>query len=78
MQISQITRRDLVDALMGEGVAWNGRLEESEFLSRIFDLDSLPSTDSRFKNAAGDIWQHRVNNPMDWKDDWVFSTIDSI
>jgi hypothetical protein len=34
-------------------------------------LDSLPSTDSRFKTAAGDIWQHRVNN-YDWENDWVF------
>ncbi len=33
---------------------------------------SLPSGDSRFKNAAGDIWQHRVNNPDDWPDDWVY------
>jgi hypothetical protein len=31
----------------------------------------MPSTDSRFKDAAGDIWQHRVNN-HDWDDDWIF------
>jgi hypothetical protein len=72
MRISQITRRDIADAITVEGVNWNGRLEESEFLSRIFDLNSLPSTDSRFKDAAGDIWQHRVNNPEDWTDDWIF------
>ena len=72
MRISQITRRDIADALIVEGVNWNGRLEESEFLARIFDLNSLPSTDRRFKDAAGDIWQHRVNNANDWKDDWVF------
>ena len=33
----------------------------------------MPSTDSRFKDAAGDIWQHRVNNPYDWDDDWIFT-----
>ncbi len=71
MRISQATRRDIVDALQVENVNWGGRLEESEFLARLFDLASLPSTDSRFKNAAGDIWQHRVNN-QDWNDDWVF------
>ena len=32
----------------------------------------MPSTDSRFKNAAQDIWQHTVNN-SDWEADWVFS-----
>jgi AbiJ N-terminal domain 3/Abortive infection C-terminus len=31
----------------------------------------LRSTDGRFRDAAGDIWQHRVNN-FDWGDDWVF------
>lgn len=72
MRISQITRRDIADAITVEGVNWNGRLEESEFLARIFDLNSLPSTDGRFKDAAGDIWQHRVNNPEDWNDDWIF------
>lgn len=71
MKISQLTRRDLIDSMVAEKVNWCGRLEESEFLSRLFDLQSLPSTDGRFKDAAGDIWQHRVNN-FDWDDDWVF------
>jgi|CXWL01.1.fsa_nt_gi hypothetical protein len=71
MKISPVTRRDIIDALGAENVAWNGRLEESEFLSRLFDLTSLPSTDGRFKDAAGDIWKHRVVN-SDWNEDWVF------
>lgn len=71
MKISQLTRRDIVDALVAEKVNWCGRLEEPEFLSRLFDLDSLPSTDARFDNARGDIWQHRINN-FDWDDDWLF------
>jgi hypothetical protein len=48
-------------------------LEETAFLERIWDLSDMPSTDSRFPNAAGDIWQHRVNNPQDWENDWVFT-----
>ncbi len=71
MKITEITRRDIIDAMGIEGVNWCGRLNEPDFLSRIFDLQSLPSTDGRFKNAAGDIWQHRINN-YDWDDDWVF------
>lgn len=71
MKISPVTRRDIIDALVAENVVWNGRLEESEFLSRLFDLASLPSTDPRFKDAAGDIWKHRVVN-SDWNEDWVF------
>lgn len=31
----------------------------------------MRSTDGRFANAAGDIFQHRVRN-YDWNDDWVF------
>jgi hypothetical protein len=72
MRVSQVTRRDIFDALLVEKISWSGRLEESEFLARVFDLGSLPSKDSRFKNSAGDIWQHRVNNPQDWDDDRVF------
>lgn len=49
-----------------------GRLSEIDFLSRLYDLDSMPSTDSRFKNASGDIWQHTVNND-DWEPYWFFS-----
>ncbi|MEM7172293.1 MAG: abortive infection family protein [Pseudomonadota bacterium] len=71
MQVSHVTRRDIVDAIRVEGVNWYGRLEETEFLSRIFDLSILPSTDKRFQDAAGDIWQHRINND-DWDENWIF------
>lgn len=71
MRISQITRRDIVDAIQVQRINWCGRLEEPAFLSRLFDLASIPSTDHRFRDAAGDIWQHRINN-YDWEEDWVF------
>ena len=72
MKISEATRRDIFDSIVIENVPWNGRLEEPDFLARLFDLKSLPSTDDRFRDAYGDIWQHRINN-YDWDDDWVFS-----
>lgn len=71
-KISEITRRNIFDFVQVEGIWWAGRLEETDFLSRVFDLESMPSYDSRFNNAAGDIWQHRVNNPDDWQDDWIY------
>ncbi len=77
MKISQLTRRDIFDAMKIEKVVWHGRLEETEFLARLYDLSTLPSHDSRFKDAGGDIWQHRVNN-FDWDDDWVFGDLRSI
>lgn len=48
-----------------------GTLEDVEFLQRLWDLEAMPSTDSRYKDASGDIWQHRWNN-HDWDDDWLF------
>lgn len=74
MEISEATRRDIIDYLITNNVRWSGRLEEPEFLNRLFDLSRLPSTDYRkaqFPTAYEDIWQHRVNN-FDWNDDWVF------
>lgn len=72
MQISEITRRDIADAITVANIDWSGRLQDDEFLSRLFDLEALPSNDGRWKTASRDIWQHRVNNPYDWEDDWVF------
>lgn len=74
MDISEATRRDIIDYIITNGVMWSGRLEEPEFLSRLFDLSRLPTTDhrrSQFPTAYEDIWQHRVNN-ADWNEDWVF------
>ena len=71
-KISPITRRDIFDAIKVEEIWWAGKLDETEFLSRIYDLENMASTDPRFSNAAGDIWQHRVNN-NDWDDNWVFT-----
>lgn len=70
-KISQITRRDIFDSIQIENIDWAGRLDETIFLSRLYDLESIPSNDSRYSNAKGDIWQHRCNN-YDWDDDWVF------
>jgi hypothetical protein len=70
--ISEATRRDISDLILIENIAWSGRLEEPEFLSRLYSLKEMPSTDYRYENAYGDIWQHRVNND-DWGDDWIFT-----
>ena len=48
-----------------------GRLTEVEFLKRLYPIDKMPSTDSRYPNAEGDIWQHTVNND-DWEYGWIF------
>ncbi len=70
-EITEITRREIIDQLVAGNWDWAGRLQEDDFLSRLYDLNALPSEDNRFQTAAGDIWQHRVNN-IDWEDAWIF------
>jgi AbiJ N-terminal domain 3/Abortive infection C-terminus len=70
--ISRESRREILDTLAVDQVNWSGRLDEPSFLGRIWDLSTLRSNDFRFDDAEGDIWQHRVNNPEDWDDDWIF------
>ena len=71
-KISERTRAAILDEMRARETVWHGALDEIAFLSRIFDLTSLPSHDSRFQNAEQDIWQHCINN-FDWPQDWVYS-----
>ncbi|BFO22340.1 hypothetical protein SHKM778_87280 [Streptomyces sp. KM77-8] len=71
-RITELTRRRIIDRLILGNVNWAGRLDEDAFLARIYDLDGMESGDPRFDTARGDIWQHRVLNPYDWPDDWIF------
>ncbi|MFE7067181.1 abortive infection family protein [Microbacterium sp. NPDC057658] len=72
-EISAQMRADIFDWLALSPYHWSGTEDEDDFLSRIYDLSALPSTDSRpqFRTAAEDIWQHRVRN-HDWDSNWVF------
>jgi len=69
MQISDITRRNLFDELRIRKINWFGRLDEVEFLGRLYDLKHMRSSDRRFEDLEGDIWQHRINN-LDWEEYW--------
>lgn len=41
------------------------------FLNSIWNLSDMPSEDSRYTNAEGDIFQHMINN-NDWDFDYLF------
>lgn len=82
-KISNITKRDILE-LFRKGInidevfetktviyPYFGRLEELEFLTRLYDLKAMRSLDNRFKDAEGEIWHHTVNND-DYPNDWVF------
>lgn len=70
MNITELTRRNIIDYLFVRGYPFHGRMGLIDFLKRIWPLASMPSTDSRFKDAEGDIWQHMINN-SDWDDDYL-------
>lgn len=69
--ISEITRRNIFDALRLRKVPWEGRLSESAFLSRVFDLTALPSHDRRASNMLSDVVLHREHF-RDGEDDWPY------
>lgn len=82
-RISEITKLDILD-LFRNGIdkeeffetkkftyLYFGRMEELEFLKRLYNLKSMLSLDSRFPDAERDIWQHTVNND-DYPFCWVF------
>jgi hypothetical protein len=68
MKISELTRRNIIDYLLVRDTPYYGRSDLISFLKRTWNLSSMPSTDIRFENAEGDIWQHMVNN-YDWDDE---------
>jgi len=71
-RITPVTRRDIFDYFRTESVNWWGRMDETAFLARLYDLEALPSTDHRYSTAWRDIRQHRELN-YDWDHDWIFA-----
>jgi hypothetical protein len=72
LPISEKTRRNVIQIFKSNNIKWSGKLNDVEFLSRLYDLETLPSTDSRYKDAKWDISTHRVSFPEDWLSDWIF------
>lgn len=70
LDISEVTRHNIVDALLVEDRSFHGNLDFMDFLKRVWNLASMPSTDHRFDNAEGDIWQHTIRN-NDWDNSYL-------
>lgn len=68
--ISELTRKNIMEELYAKGNI-EGKLELIDFLTRIWNLENMPSTDSRFHNALGDIQQHMINN-LDWDEVYLY------
>lgn len=65
MRITEVTRHVIMDKILLSQRPFHGSMDLLGFLGRIWNLQSMPSTDRRFTDAAGDIYQHMVNN-SDW------------
>ncbi|WP_207423734.1 abortive infection family protein [Desertivirga brevis] len=74
-RITKDTRQKIADAIISQGLAYNGKVKQADFLNRLYDLREMPSTDSRpqYNNAYKDIHQHADMNPQDWDEGWVFT-----
>jgi|CXWL01.1.fsa_nt_gi hypothetical protein len=72
MPISRIARMNIIQTMKRESISWSGNLNNVEFLTRLYDLESLPSFDSRFKTSYFDITTHTVSFD-DWDHDWIFT-----
>jgi len=71
--ITEFTRRDLFDRLSLSEVKWSGRLDESEFLERVFSISKLPSNDRRTSDMQGEVFLHR-DHFHDWGGpEWIYA-----
>ena len=65
MLFNQIKESNFFNSLINDDIFF-------DFLSSIWDIDTLPSSDPRFNSLRGDIQQHMFNND-DWDYDYLFS-----
>ena len=70
--IKRENKRNILDHFEMEKIHFAGRMDDLTFLSRLYDLKKLPTTDGRYENAYADIVQHTVNN-NDYEGNWVFN-----
>lgn len=82
--ISELTKRDICSAfisgigidVLGEQITVNypytGVMEELDFITRLYDLETMPSRFDGYKNAKEDIFKHTVLND-DYPKGWIFT-----
>lgn len=70
-EMDEYERYYIVEDSMHIKMPFCGKIDMLKFFDRLYNLKTLYSTDSRFTNAEGDIWQHTMNND-DWEDGWYW------
>lgn len=78
MEISQENKKEIFNILIKSQTDFLGDQHNNwinnnfEFLKSIWDISTMPSEDSRYPNASGDIYQHMINND-DWDLEYLFT-----
>lgn len=76
IKLSKKLKNDILNVIISQENSF-GDLSSGDgildFLSKIWDLRIMPSTDGRYNDAYGDIYQHMVNND-DWDYEYLFIT----
>src|SRR5712691_1233788 len=70
MGVSKETRSDIVDYLVLSERPFHGDLDLLSFLGRVWNLGSMKATDSRHRNAFGDIQTHVIQF-----NDWSYADL---
>lgn len=73
LEITEVTRRQIVDYLIAKEKPYWGKLDVLEFLGRIWDLEEIPATDHRQITAYWDIHRHYLTF-SDWDDHYLLYT----
>lgn len=68
--ITEVSRRDVLDYLLSRGKSFTGRLETTEFLELVWQECGIFDMYYDFKLAKQDLWQHTINN-YDWDDKYL-------
>jgi len=71
MEISKKVKLELYKAIEKEKGAFPSDDKWMDFLNEVWNLRILPSEDSRYADAYGDVVQHTVNND-DWELEYLF------
>jgi hypothetical protein len=68
--ITEVSRRDVLDYILSKEKTFTGRLETMEFLELVWRECSAFAKYVDLKHAKQDLWQHAVNN-YDWDDRYM-------
>lgn len=70
LKVSQRLKHEVLTLLAQHEDRLFKNIESVEFFDQILNLRLLPSTDSRYKDARGDFFQHYINN-NDWSLEYI-------